>query len=200
MVWSLLFTFLTTLIVSFTKKICETYWCSSSIACWEKRTDWILRIFTFNDKKPLYLPIISTLQFFRGSKWSRSNPVSHKTTWHIPNISNSEFKFKNAKFFQTLFCFSFIFLGNTSHKLWERSLSPPPPPPPRPLSMLFASIWDSFLAQAPLLLLFHYAATWGGGGTFFISAKWMIPEFSEIGTCRSRCTSSIKRPWQSTLK
>ena len=128
MVWSLLFTFLTTLIVSFTKKICETYWCSSSIACWEKRTDWILRIFTFNDKKPLYLPIISTLQFFRGSKWSRSNPVSHKTTWHIPNISNSEFKFKNAKFFQTLFCFSFIFLGNTSHKLWERSLSPPPPP------------------------------------------------------------------------
>ena len=125
MVWSLLFTFLTTLIVYFTKKICETYWCSGSIACWEKRTDWILRIFTFNDKKPLYLPIISTLQFFRGSKWSRSNPISHKAIWHIPNISNSEFKIKNAKFFQTLFCFSFIFLGNTSRKLWDRSLSPP---------------------------------------------------------------------------
>ena len=31
-------------------------------ACQEKRTDWVLRIFTFNDKNPLYLPIISTLQ------------------------------------------------------------------------------------------------------------------------------------------
>ena len=164
MVWSLLFTFLTTLIVYFTKKICETYWCSGSIACWEKRTDWILRIFTFNDKKPLYLPIISKLQFFRGSKGSRSNPISHKTIWHIPNISNSEFKIKNAKFFQTLFCFSFIFLGNTSHKLWDRSLSPQ-------LSMLVASIWDSFLAQGSVLLLCHYAATWVGRGTFFYFCK-----------------------------
>ena len=37
-----------------------------AIACKEKRTDWILRIFTFNDKNPLYLPLISTLQFFKG--------------------------------------------------------------------------------------------------------------------------------------
>ena len=36
-----------------------------AIACKEKRTDWILRIFTFNDKNPLYLPLISTLQFFK---------------------------------------------------------------------------------------------------------------------------------------
>ena len=49
------------------KKVHKTCWCSSSIACQEKRTDWILRIFTFNDKNPLYLPIISTLQcFFEG--------------------------------------------------------------------------------------------------------------------------------------
>ena len=34
------------------------------IACQEKRTDWILRIFAFNHKNPLYLPIISTLSFF----------------------------------------------------------------------------------------------------------------------------------------
>ena len=46
------------------KKVQETYWCSSSIACLEKRTDWILRIFTFNDKSSLYFPIISTVQFF----------------------------------------------------------------------------------------------------------------------------------------
>ena len=31
-------------------------------------------------------------------------------------------------------------------------------PPPSPLSMLFASIWDNFLAQASMLLLFQYAA------------------------------------------
>ena len=63
----MLFTFLITLIVYSTKKVHETYWCSSSIACQEKRTDWILRIFTFNDKNPLYLRIILTLQlFFEG--------------------------------------------------------------------------------------------------------------------------------------
>ena len=42
-----------------------------------------------------------------------------------------------------------------------RPIPPPPPPAPTPpqLSMLFASIWDSFLAQASVLLLFQYAAT-----------------------------------------
>ena len=48
----------------FHKKVHETYWRSSSIVCKETRTDWLLRIFTFNDKNPLYLPIILTLQFF----------------------------------------------------------------------------------------------------------------------------------------
>ena len=48
----------------FYKKVHENYWCCSSIACQEKGTDWILRIFTFNDKNRLYLPIISTLMFF----------------------------------------------------------------------------------------------------------------------------------------
>ena len=56
-------TFLTILIVYSIKKIHEN-WCSSSIACQDKRTDWILRIFTINDKNPLYLPIILTLQNF----------------------------------------------------------------------------------------------------------------------------------------
>ena len=35
----------------------ETYWCTSSIAWQQKRKDWILRIFTFNDKNPLYLNV-----------------------------------------------------------------------------------------------------------------------------------------------
>ena len=48
------------------KKIHENYWCCSSIACQEKRTDWILKIFTFNDKNRSCLPITSTLQFYEG--------------------------------------------------------------------------------------------------------------------------------------
>ena len=103
------------------KMVHETYLCSSSVACQEKRTDWILRIFTFNDKNSLYLPIILTLQFLWGSKSSRSNPISHKTIRHIPKIKNSEFK--SARFFQRPFYFSFSFLNNTSHKFWDQSPS-----------------------------------------------------------------------------
>ena len=49
-----------------TKRFNKTYFCSSGIASQEKRADWILRIFTFNNKNPPYLPISSTLQFFEG--------------------------------------------------------------------------------------------------------------------------------------
>ena len=50
----------------FLKKVHENYWCCSSIACQEKGTDLILRIFTFNDKNQFYLPIFLTLHFFEG--------------------------------------------------------------------------------------------------------------------------------------
>ena len=50
----------------FHKKVHENYWCCSSIACQEKGTDRILRIFTFNDKNQLYLPIFLALHFFEG--------------------------------------------------------------------------------------------------------------------------------------
>ena len=62
-VWSVLLTFLTTLIVYFIKRVDEIYWCSGSIACQEKWTDRILKILTSNDKNLLCLPIIKTLQF-----------------------------------------------------------------------------------------------------------------------------------------
>ena len=52
--------------VVFHKKVYETYWCSSNVAYQDKRTDWILGIFTFKDKNPLYLPITSTLHFYEG--------------------------------------------------------------------------------------------------------------------------------------
>ena len=120
----MLFTFLTTLIVHSTKRIHETYWCSSSTACQVKRTDWILRISIFNDKTSSYILITMTLQCFWGSKWLRSNLISHKTIWHILNIKNSEFKIKkNARFFQTPFYFSFIFLDNHAHKFLGQSPS-----------------------------------------------------------------------------
>ena len=62
----ILFTFVTALMVCSVKKVHETSCCSSSIAYQDKRADWILRIFTINDKNPLYLLIISRLHFFEG--------------------------------------------------------------------------------------------------------------------------------------
>ena len=55
---------------------------------------------------------------------------------------------------------------NTSHKFWDQS--------PPPLSMLFASIWDSFLAQASVMLYFQYAATLsrGEGPHLFLQSGW----------------------------
>ena len=61
----------------FQKKVHETYWHSSSIACQAKRADWLLRIFTFNDKNPLYLPTTLTLSVV--SDQGVSNSISHKT-------------------------------------------------------------------------------------------------------------------------
>ena len=105
----MLLTFLITLIVYSTKKVHKTYWCSSSITYQEKRRDWILRIFTCNEKDTLYLPIIS---------------ISHKTIWYILNIKSNEFKIKNAKFLKSFFYFLFNFLDNTSHKFWDQSPLP----------------------------------------------------------------------------
>ena len=64
-----------------------------------------------------------TLEFFWGSKWTRSNPISHKTIWHIPNIRNSQFKLKKIPGFSKLLLFLIYFLGNTSHKFWDQSPS-----------------------------------------------------------------------------
>ena len=48
----------------FHEKVYENYWCCSSIAFQEKLTDSTLRIFAFNDKNQLHLPIVLTLMFF----------------------------------------------------------------------------------------------------------------------------------------
>ena len=64
------------------------------------------------------------LQVSWGSKWSRNDPVSPKTIWHIPNIKNSEFKLKKCQVFPNPLLFFFYFIDNTSHKFWDQSPSP----------------------------------------------------------------------------
>ena len=105
----MLLPFVTTLIVYFIKKVDETYWCSSSVAYQEKRTDWILRIFTSNDENLFYLPIISVLYFFEGKSDQGATelvikPFDISQSSRIVSLSQ-----KNAKFFQTPFYFSWVF-------------------------------------------------------------------------------------------
>ena len=90
-----------------------------------KRTDWVHRIFFFNDKVHYISLQFRHLRFFPGSTWSRSKPISHKTVEHILNIKNIEFKVKkNARIFETLFYFSFIFL-NIPHTNCENNPASP---------------------------------------------------------------------------
>ena len=90
-----------------------------------RKSDWILRTFTFNDKNLLYLWKLWQFRILLGSKQSTSNLIRHKTIWHIPNIKNSEFKLKKCHVFLNplLLFFSFIFLDNTSYKFLDQSPS-----------------------------------------------------------------------------
>ena len=138
------------------RKVHETYWCSSSIAYQEKRTDCILRIFTFDYKNPSYVALISTLHFFEGQsdQWVTQLVIK---PFGIPQSSRTvSWSWKNGRFFQTLFYTLFIF-------------------PLSPLPMLFASIWDSLLAQASVLVPCQYAATlsrWKGPDLFLKSGPF----------------------------
>ena len=149
----MLFTFLRTLILHSTKRVHErVHWCSSSIACQEKRTDWILRIFTFTDTNPSYLPIISALQFFEGQGNQGVTqlvikPFGISKTSRIVSLRLK----KNARFFQTPLLLLIYFLDNTSHKFWDQSCSP--------YYQCCLPVWDSFLAQASALLLCQYLTT-----------------------------------------
>ena len=87
----------------------------------QKKSRLETRIFPFSDKNLLYHPVTLILQSLWESKLSRSDPLSHKTNLHIPNIKNNEFKIKNDRFFQTRFYFPFTFLDNTLYKFWDQS-------------------------------------------------------------------------------
>ena len=91
------------------KKVHENYWCCSSIACQEKGTDWILRIFTFNDKNRLYLPIISTLQFFEGQSDQAVTQLVIKPSEITPNMKNSGFEVKKSQVFPNPLLFFIYF-------------------------------------------------------------------------------------------
>ena len=83
----------------------------------EKRTDWILRIFTFNDKNLLYLPLILKIQFFpegqndQGVIESVIKPFSIFQTSRIMSLTKKMPGFPKPSFISHLF-----FLGNTSYK------------------------------------------------------------------------------------
>ena len=124
-IWSVLLTFLATLMVNSIKKVRESFWCSCSITCKGKRTDWILKIFTFNNKNPLYLPLISTLQFFEGQRHKGLTQLATESfgmpQWRIVSLS-----LKNARFFPKSFHFSFFlsFFLTIPHLTFETN--PPP--------------------------------------------------------------------------
>ena len=126
----MLLTLSNSLIVYSIKKFHETHSCSSSIAFLEKRTGWTLRIFTFNDKNPLNLPIISTLQFlFEGQRDQGLTQLVKKPFEISEKIRNSESKVKKITgFSKPLFNFYFFFqtipLNNSLQKNSENNSLP----------------------------------------------------------------------------
>ena len=99
-----------------------------------------------------------------------SKKVSNEICWERPGhcyyvkrvktkIVLRTILFRRSQWNWKLDCYSdrsgWRFTVSTSHKFWKQSLYPRP----LLLSMLFASVWESFLAQASLLLLFQYVAT-----------------------------------------
>ena len=85
------------------------YRCSSSTGYQKKRTDWILRIFTFNDKNLLYLPKISTLHCFGCQSDQGVTQLVIKSLGISQSSRIVSSSWKNARFFQSPFYFPFIF-------------------------------------------------------------------------------------------
>ena len=141
----MLFTFLTTLIMYSSKEALEICWCSSSIACQEKITDWTLLMIKIHHVSPKF----QQFSFLRDQKWSKWNRISLETICHIPNIKKVSFWSKKQVFSNS---FLFIYLFLRPHINSETN-------PLSPFSMLFASIWGRFVAQVSMLLLSQHAAT-----------------------------------------
>ena len=69
--------------------------------------------------------------------------------------------------------FSLIFLDNTSCKFWD--------PSPSPIIIVVCKYLRQFLGTIfGVVTLPIYCNIESGEGTWFISAKWAIPEFSEM--------------------
>ena len=83
----------------------------------------INRLDTFNNKNPLYLHVILTLQFFEGQNDQWVNQLVVKVFGISQTLRIVSLSLKNDRFFQTPFYFSFSFLDNDSHKFWDQSPS-----------------------------------------------------------------------------
>ena len=123
-------------------------------------------VFSFNNKKSLYLSLILRLQFFEKQSCKAGallviKPFSIPQTLRRVSVSPKKKK-KNGNS-QTRFYFWFTFLDNTSHKSETNPTPPPTTKKKKKVLILFASIWDRFLSQASALLPFQYAATLSRG-------------------------------------
>ena len=144
----MLFTLVTTLIVHSIKKVDETYWCSSSTAYQETKTDRILRIFTFDDKNLFYLPIISTLHIFEDQSDQGVTDLVIKPFGIFQSSRMVNLSQKNAKFFQTPFYFYLFFW--TLHQINSETN------PPTPIINVLCKYLKQFLGTsfgAPTLLI-----------------------------------------------
>ena len=114
-----------------------------------------------------------TLQFLWGSTWTRSNPISHKTIWHILDINNIQYKLKKCQVFLNPFLFFIYFLDNTSHKFWDQSHLPH---------------YQSYLQESETVSwhrlrscytsdMLQHLVWWR---VWIIFERWTIPKFPEI--------------------
>ena len=158
MVWSVLLTFLTTLLPSVFNKKIEKRFC----VCAE---------YSILITKIHYISYyILTIQFFEGQVPQAGTELLIKPFGRV-SIKKSEFKQTNAGFFQPPFYFPFVFLDNSSHKFWEQFSSPH-----------YQCCLQISEIISWLLLLFQYATTLSRGNEvwFLILQNWSFQSFHKF--------------------
>ena len=116
--WSVLLTFLAVL---------RVYWtintnCVEGIYKKKKRkTDWILRLLSFNIKNLLYFSLILPLLFFEGQIREAGTSLFMKPFNISQILSRLSLSKKDVEFFENFLYFSFAFLDKTLCKFWDQT-------------------------------------------------------------------------------
>ena len=137
----------------------------------KRRADWILTILPLNNKNSLYLSLILTLQFFESLS---GQVISHKTIWNTSKVKKSEFKQKKKKsmprFSKPPIIFH-LFFYTIPQINFETN-------PPHPIINFVCKYLGQYLvANFGVASLQISCNIKQGGGVWFISIKWTIPEF-----------------------